>query len=138
MADLESEGSDEGSRTIAATQALGRLFLGVDPRDYDLAVDAFTPSGTWLRQGKTLEGHADIRAALYPRRLGQTTVHVVTNVLLADAGVARFYLTVHRQSSADGENDAPATTMVGFGRCRLQERRLAELVTGPYPIVREG
>lgn len=130
----ESTAARQMALVASAQQALSRLFLGLDTSDYDLAVSAFTRDGCWLRQGKTLTGHAEMIEALEARPGSQITLHVLSNVLPHEEEV-RFYLTVYRSATQTGGEWSPTVPAVaGMGCCRMHDDRIAWLQTGPYPF----
>lgn len=125
-----------------APSLLAGLFLSLDGRDYEALAACFTPDGAWTRQGKTLHGHDDIKAALVTGRPATlTTIHVLTNVSIdsqtADRAQVRFYLTVYRHdASAPPPYPVPKPAVVGLCKAEFGQARgqwlIAQLHTGPY------
>lgn len=129
---------------VDASSLLSRFFLSLDAGDYDALIACFIPSGTWTRQGKTLQGRAGIRDALNARPATLSTIHIVQNVLVDEASDTaadcRFYLTVYRHDSPPPPPyPTPSPAAVGLCTASLKKDgdvwHLAALQTGPYVFV---
>jgi SnoaL-like domain len=74
-------------------------------------VDLFAPEGVWHRQGRALQGRAQILTALNARSTTQRVRHVVTNiqidVLGADAAEALLYVTAYMHDTGKRETSPP-------------------------------
>ena len=83
------------------TQQLHAFFESLDENRYEALLASFAPDARWLRQGRWLEGHAAIRAALQARPATTRVRHVISNLQVEaeqDGEVAlRCYLTALRQ-----------------------------------------
>ena len=93
-------------------QTILAMFDHLDERRYDELLSLMTPQAVWHRQGKRLQGHAQILAALNERSATQRIRHLVTNLLQRSAGddSASFshYMTALRFD--DGQaHDGPVT-----------------------------
>ncbi len=61
------------------TQVLYTFFHALDQRQYERVLAHFTEDCRWLRQGRWLEGKAEVKARLVERASGVDTCHVMTN-----------------------------------------------------------
>jgi len=89
-----------------------QYYSHVDQREFDKAVQLFTPDVEWYSMGVNLHGREDILEALKPA-LGRGTIrHVVTNMVVKvvndDHAESDFYHTIYYQSEAEFEtHDGP-------------------------------
>ncbi|WP_233831697.1 hypothetical protein [Paraburkholderia sp. ZP32-5] len=91
---------------------LTQFFLHLDRSSYAALLALTHARFRWHRQGKILDGHTDVLAALNERPSTQRVVHVITNAVVEDATPASItlgaYMTAYR--SGDGPPpDGPAT-----------------------------
>ncbi|MFC5497309.1 nuclear transport factor 2 family protein [Caenimonas terrae] len=118
---------------VLLTQGLNAFFNHLDERRYGELAAMFLPAGRWLRQGRWLEGHAAIAAALNGRPATTRVRHIVSNVVVARRGAdeadVQAYLTAYRRL----ENQAPALFSINLvgnvfrrqaGRWLLAEQQL--------------
>ena len=87
-------------------QAIAQFYLSLDQGDTDGLLSCVTQDTVWLRQGKTLTGPDEIRAALAERNPDRITAHQCSNlhVTLEDATTATavYYLTVYDNQHPSG------------------------------------
>ncbi|MCC2597216.1 nuclear transport factor 2 family protein [Pusillimonas sp. MFBS29] len=87
-------------------QAIARFYLNLDQGDTDELLACVAPDTVWLRQGKTLTGPDQIRAALAERNPDRITSHQCSNlhVTMEDATTASavYYLTVYDNQHPSG------------------------------------
>lgn len=106
-------------------QLTHRLYYDLDEFRYAEIVAAFRPDGVWHRQGKRLDGQAQILAALQERPRTQRTRHVITHSFLseADANSATLiaYMTAFRFD--DGTPHTPPYPIDGPFRFNLVKIR---------------
>jgi hypothetical protein len=129
---------------VAVANRLAELFISLDANDYDALAACFMEDGAWTRQGRTLNGRSEIRAALMIRPATLRTIHIVSNVAITHSSdqiaSVKFYLTVYRQDSS-ARPPYPVPMPAAVGLCKAQfgqdgnEWRLASLETGPYVFV---
>jgi hypothetical protein len=91
---------------------LAQFFLHLDHSDYPAVLALTHARFRWHRQGKLLDGHADVLAALNERPATQRVVHVITNAVIEETRPGSItlgaYMTAYR--SGDGAPpDGPAT-----------------------------
>lgn len=104
----------ESSKVLAAelSHCLNRFFLHLDRSDYHALLSLTREDFRWHRQGKILEGHVAVRAALSERAVKQRTVHVITNAAIESDQDAQItlgaYMTAYRSGDLD-DIKAPAT-----------------------------
>ena len=83
------------------TQRLYAMLDHLDARRYEAMTALFSPSGRWIRQGQTLEGHAAILQALQARPTGMRVRHLLSNPLVhecsAEHAVVAAHMTAYRQ-----------------------------------------
>jgi ketosteroid isomerase-like protein len=95
----------------AAERAIVSLWAALDSGDFEAVASSFADDGVWHRQGKQLNGPADVRAAMAVRPAGSRTRHIATNMLVNATGdnsaELSFYLTVY-QHMADPADAPPA------------------------------
>jgi hypothetical protein len=104
-----------------------RFYYLLDECRYAELVAAFGDDGVWHRQGKRLEGHAQIMAALQGRPRTQRTRHVITNPFVsesdADGATVIAYMTAFRFD--DGTMHDPPFQIEGPFRFNLVKIRFA-------------
>jgi len=80
-------------------QTLTKLFYYLDEKQYDDLLSIFEQDGIWFRQGKVLEGHSAIMAAMQARSATYAIRHMVSNFLVTqvDGDVVEVvsYLTAY-------------------------------------------
>jgi len=100
MTDLERWAAVAGCQ-----QAIHGFYLALDGGDFDAVAACMADRGIWHRQGRTLQGPAEVRQALSDRPAGRTTAHLVQNLVIdleaPDRASARYMTLVYRV-------DAPA------------------------------
>lgn len=94
------------AQTVAdLTQLLHAFFARLDERRYDELLALFLPEGRWLRQGRWLQGRAEIRAGLEARPATMRVRHVISNVLVlpgeGDDLRVQAYMTAYRQQAGE-------------------------------------
>lgn len=116
------------SDKAAVEQLLLRVFYALDMRDYAGVVSCFHVDGTWVRMGKRLVGHTQMRQALDQRSKTMLIHHVITNVLFEEADEIRCrlvcYLTAYRHDNGNaivGAAPLVGPSQVGF--CRAEAAR---------------
>lgn len=81
-------------------QAIHRFYLALDGGDFDTVAACMAEQGIWHRQGRALQGPAQVRQALADRPAGRTTAHLVQNLVIdvesADSASARYMTLVYR------------------------------------------
>lgn len=126
----------DASAFEACTQLTHRFFHCLDERRYDEMLAMMRPDAVWLRQGKRLAGHAQIRAALDERSASQRIRHVVTNgfVEREDAAGADYnaYMLGYRYD--DGTPRQPPLTIAGPVRMLLIKTRFVREAGGAWRI----
>lgn len=104
------------------TQALHAFISHLDERRYDDLLAVFAPEGRWLRQGRWLEGRAQILEALQSRPAGMRVRHVMSNAWAwqGEGGTLHMeaYMTAFRQ--LEGE---PAASLFRINRVTCVWRR---------------
>ena len=87
-------------------QAIAHFYLSLDQGDTEGLLSCVAPDTVWLRQGKTLTGPEEIRAALAERNPDRITSHQYSNlqVTMEDATTASavYYLTVYDNQHPSG------------------------------------
>ena len=81
-------------------QAIAQFYLSLDEGDTEGLLACVASDTVWVRQGKTLTGPEEIRAALMERNPDRITSHQYSNltVVLDEGGTsatATYYLTVY-------------------------------------------
>lgn len=106
-------------------QITHRFYYYLDEQRYEDLVALMRPDARWHRQGKILEGHAAVLAALHERPRTQIIRHLITNTFLdrASDGEAtlRAYLTAYRYD--DGTPRKPPVSIGGPFRILLVQKR---------------
>ena len=116
--------------TLTPEQTVLAFFDHLDERRYGELLSLMAPDAVWHRQGKVLQGHAQIRSALQERSNTQRIRHLITNLLQRSASdsdsdsEARFshYMTALRHD--DGEPHTGPVTIQGPLRMSLVNTRL--------------
>ncbi len=114
-----------------ALEILARLYYSLDQRDYERVAAFFHPDGVWQRQGKRLEGPAQIIAALEQRSRTLVVHHIVTNPFFDVASDTQvkvtYYLTVYQVDTGNLPGDtAPAARAPQVGVCRAEFTRAVD------------
>lgn len=90
----------EPSLLAALEPLLMRFFFYLDRADYAALVALTHDDFRWHRQGKILDGHAAVIAALHERPVTQRVVHIITNTFVEgqhnDNAVTGSYMTAYR------------------------------------------
>jgi hypothetical protein len=96
----------------ANTQLIHQLFYFLDEQDYSQLVSLFKADGLWKRQGRLLQGHIQIMAALSERPTTQQIRHVISNAFLASydgkSATLIAYMTAYKYDDGQKKN-VPAT-----------------------------
>ena len=115
--------------TLTPEQTVLAFFDHLDERRYEELLSLMAADAVWHRQGKRLQGHAQIRAALQERSNTQRIRHLVTNLLQrsVSSDEARFshYMTALRHD--DGQTHTGPVTIQGPFRMSLVDTRLQRL-----------
>ncbi|WP_144640935.1 nuclear transport factor 2 family protein [Bordetella genomosp. 13] len=95
------------------------FFDALDTNAHDRALALFAEDGVWERQGKALEGHAAIKAALDARSPQRRTFHAILNPVVSLRGenqaTVRFYLMAY-EAHLDQDTPQPLAP-IGIRRC---------------------
>ncbi len=98
------------------------FFYALDTFANDTAVEQFTETGVWNRQGTKLEGHAALRTAINARAPTRRTCHVIVNFRLLDVTVstatAAFYLVAYEGNAGAAAGTPEAMRQHGIRDCR--------------------
>lgn len=96
-----------------------RFFHCLDTHDDPAAVALFDADGIWERQGKRLQGHVAVLAALAARSAERATCHVITNVVttVQDASTARVDFCLSTYEGQQGDDTAPIGRLASIRRC---------------------
>ena len=107
-------------------QTILAMFDCLDEQRYDALLALMAPDAIWHRQGKRLQGHAQILAALRERSATQRIRHLITNLRQRSASdnEAEFshYMTALRYD--DGRSHSGPVTIPGPFRMSLVTTRL--------------
>lgn len=91
---------------IQCAQAIARFYLSLDEGNTEELLACVASDTVWLRQGKSLTGPEEIRAALAERNPERVTSHQYSNLLVtlddATKATARYYLTVYDNQHSSG------------------------------------
>lgn len=94
-------------------QITHRFYYYLDERRYEDLVDLFRPEALWHRQGKILNGRAQMLAALAERPASQVIRHIITNSFLEHAAendaTLIAYLTAYRYDDGSPQGKRPLT-----------------------------
>ncbi|HUA25045.1 MAG TPA: nuclear transport factor 2 family protein [Steroidobacteraceae bacterium] len=102
---MGEEAASATANYVQATQLIHRLFRALDEKDDALAGSFFADEGTWHRQGRLLTGPPEVVAALGQRDPSRNTIHVISNMQVANAGdgalICTYYLTAYISSGGE-------------------------------------
>jgi hypothetical protein len=94
---------------------LNRFFFYLDHSDYAALIAMTHEDFRWHRQGRVLDGHAAVIAALHERPVTQRSAHVITNTFVESwrdgEAVTGSYMTAYRFDN--GERQTGPVTISG-------------------------
>lgn len=98
--------------TTELAHTLAQFFLHLDRSDYAALLALTHERFRWHRQGKILDGHAEVIAALNERPATQRVVHVITNTVVEDERPGCITLGAYMNAYRSGDQvlaEGPAT-----------------------------
>jgi ketosteroid isomerase-like protein len=74
---------------VECQRTLYRFARALDAGDFEAVAATMAEDGVWFRQGERLEGRAAVVAALNKRGPSVLTRHLITNIVIDEAGADR-------------------------------------------------
>lgn len=107
------------------------FFRYLDERNYDALVALLAPDAIWHRQGKMLNGPAEVHAALTQRSTTMTIVHIITNLAFDEYETERctmrgYMLVVRHESSEALSGPSPLKRIESIRNMHVKMKREAD------------
>lgn len=100
----------ETDLTVCERQSAA-FYAALDKNDYTTVVESFAASGTWMRAGVPVSGHAEIQEMLNARDQSIETRHLATNIVGTNTGDGQVHVALSLIVFLRNEGDSAAQSM---------------------------